>query len=60
MEEEKRMTQHQMPQEEEMSSKEENQCNHWHSEATNSCSGRCMLKANHSSNHGCGICHGQW
>jgi len=35
-------------------------CNHWHSEATNSCSGRCMLREGHFTNHGCAICHGQW
>lgn len=35
-------------------------CNHWHSEVTNSCAGRCMLSAGHHTNHGCGTCHEQW
>ncbi len=58
MDEEKSMSQEEMSREAQKSEKP--QCNHWHSEATNSCSGRCMLKEGHFTNHGCGTCHGQW
>jgi len=36
------------------------QCNKWHSDVTNSCSGRCKRDAGHDGKHKCGSCGEEW